>query len=135
MLLCTCPPLTCAKASSTQHKASVARCVKDWVGGAPSRKCGSDSSGEATRHLRFPQDLANAPLRSQNRAPIGLACAKSDRKAVPKRAAQPSLFVMIKCGGHHNTSLIIGGDNIIKKGRKIWQKHIRHRCLFVQQTL
>jgi deazaflavin-dependent oxidoreductase (nitroreductase family) len=36
----------------------------------------------------------------------GLACAKSDRKTVPKRTAQPSFLVMIKCGSHHdNVSL------------------------------
>jgi len=47
---------------------------------------------------------------------IYLACAKPDGKTVPKRAAQHSFFVMIKCGGHH--------DNLSpqRKGRKIWQK-------------
>ena len=33
---------------------------------------------------------------------IGLACEKSDRKAVPKRTAQPSFFVTAKCDGHHD---------------------------------
>ncbi len=46
---------------------------------------------------------------------------------VPKRTAQPSFFVMITGGGHH--------DNVSpqRKGRNIWQKHIRPRCLYVWQ--
>src|SRR6266478_5729041 len=44
---CTCPACTCAKASSPQHKASVARFVKGWVGEAPMIKKGSESSCEA----------------------------------------------------------------------------------------
>ena len=41
-------------------------------------------------------------LLSLNGRAIGLACAKSDRKAVPKRTVQPSFFVMITAGGHDN---------------------------------
>ena len=50
---------------------------------------------------------------------------KIRRAPVPKRTVQPSFFVMITCGGHH--------DNVSpqRKGRKIWQKQIRHRCLYV----
>jgi hypothetical protein len=44
---------------------------------------------------------------------------------VPKRTVQPSSFMMIKCGGHH--------DNISpqRKGRKIWQKQIRPHGLYI----
>src|SRR5258707_576916 len=53
MLGCTCPLFTCAKARNAQHKASEARFVKDWVGGAPSRKYGRESDGD---------DLCQVPL-------------------------------------------------------------------------
>ena len=51
MLLCTCPLCTCAKASSPQHAASVARFVKGWVGDAPMLKSASESAPEAVGSL------------------------------------------------------------------------------------
>src|SRR6266705_6930281 len=47
MLSRTCPACTCAKARFAQHKASDARFVRRWVGGAPIAKEGSESSCEA----------------------------------------------------------------------------------------
>src|SRR5712691_6975443 len=47
MLSRTCPACTCAKARFAQHKASDARFVRGWVGGAPIAKEGSESSCEA----------------------------------------------------------------------------------------
>jgi hypothetical protein len=80
---------------------------------------------------------------------IYLACAKPDGKTVPKRAAQHSFFVMIKCGGHHDNvspqrkgrcdrttaspisycktptnaaARLLTSVSQVGEGRKIWQK-------------
>src|SRR5207248_1725019 len=53
-------------------------------------------------HYRNAREMAIHTLLSLNGLTIDLAWAKSDRKAVPKRTVQPSFFVMITCGGHHD---------------------------------
>ena len=68
-------------------------------------------------------DRSHSPLSQWTRNMSDMC--KTRLAPVPKRTAQPSLFVMIKCGSHD--------DNVSThrmRGR-IWQKQIRPRCLYV----
>src|SRR5205807_7146700 len=72
--------------------------------GYVSQVCWTNVRHRSFAALRMTQPRAVILSAAKDLSPTyGASPAKPDRKTVPKRTAQPSLLVMITCGGHGDT--------------------------------